>query len=270
MIKQTMIFLLVFFAAVSAAGQEYPPDIQRIIDRGELIVAMYANDIPPFYMHDKNGRLYGLDVDLAEGIGRELGVSVRFKRDYQSFPEIVDGVAHHEADLAITLLSRTLKRALKVRFTEPYIVLRQGLLINRVRLAQRKSDLTLREILNHPSSEIAVKAGTSYVNFASQRFPLAQIKAYPEWDPHIIDAVVSGEVLAAFHDEIEIKKVVIGKPDTALKLQTVVLKVTQDPIAMAVPWESIHLLSWLNLYLEEQKLDLDADKLLKKYAESLQ
>lgn len=255
---------------VQAEGQEYPPDIQRITDRGKLIVAMYVNDIPPFYMHDENGKFYGLDVELATDIAEKLGVEVEFKRDYKTFSEIVEGIVRHEADVAVTLLSRTLDRAKKVRFTRPYIILRQGLLISRIRIAQRERQLTLNEILNHPGSEIGVKAGTSYVAFAKQRFPLATIREYPEWDPDIISAVLKGEVIAAFHDEIEIKKVVIGKPETALHLQTVVLKDTEDSIAMAVPWDSTHLLSWLELYLETVNPDWTTDKLLKKYSKSVQ
>jgi len=164
-------------------------------------------------MHDEKGNFYGLDVELAQDIAAKLGVEVEFKRDYSNFSGIVDGIARHEADVAITLLSRTPDRAKKVRFTKPYIILRQGLLISRIRMAQRPRHLTLMEILNDPGSEIGVKAGTSYVAFARQRFPLGVIREYPEWDPDIINAVLKGEVIAAFHDEIEIKKVVIGKPE---------------------------------------------------------
>jgi len=267
------LFLSVVLAAVlsvPARSQEYPPDMQRIMDRGKLVVAMYVNDIPPFYMHDEKGKFYGLDVELAQDIAAKLGVEVEFKRDYSTFSGIVDGIALHEADMAVTLLSRTLDRAKKVRFTKPYIILRQGLLISRIRIAQRDRQLTLMEILNDPGSEIGVKAGTSYVAFARQRFPLAVIREYPEWDPDIINAVLKGEVIGAFHDEIEIKKVVIGKPETALHLQTVVLKDTEDPIAIAVPWDSTHFLSWLELYLESGNLNWTTDKLLKKYTKSVQ
>jgi ABC-type amino acid transport substrate-binding protein len=264
------IFLPLLLLSVQAEAQEYPPDIQRIMDRGKLIVAMYVNDIPPFYMHDEKGKFYGLDVELSTDIAEKLGVEVEFKRDYKTFSEIVEGIVRHEADVAVTLLSRTLDRAKKVRFTRPYIILRQGLLISRIRMAQRERQLTLMEILNHPGSEIGVKAGTSYIAFAKQLFPTAKIREYPEWDPDIIAAVLKGEVIAAFHDEIEIKKVVIGKPETALHLQTVVLKDTEDPIAMAVPWDSTHLHSWLELYLETVHPDWTTDKLLKKYSKSVQ
>ena len=270
MVKKIFFALFIFLLATTSQATEYPPDIQKIMDRGELIVAMYAIDIPPFFMHDDEGKFYGLDVELAENIANKLGVSVKFKRDYNDFSAITEGVVNHEADIAITLLSRTAKRAMQVRFTEPYIILRQGLLLSRVRVARRGKELSLMDILNNTKTEIAVKAGTSYVNFAKQRFPDAVIREYPEWDPDIINAVVAGDVVAAFHDEIEIAKVVTGRPETAIVLQTVVLKDTEDPIAMAVPWESTHFLSWLNLYLETEVEGWTTEKLLTKYIKAIE
>ena len=40
-----------------------------------------------------------------------------------------------------------------------------------------------------------------------------------------------------------------------------------DFIAIAVPWDSVHFLSWLNFYLKTLKLNLTADKLLDQYSE---
>jgi ABC-type amino acid transport substrate-binding protein len=218
-------------------------------------------------MHDEDNRFYGLDVELAREIADELGVEVVFKRSAQTFGEIIDILVKQEADVAITLLSRTLNRSMRVRFTRPYLTLRQGLLVNRLKTASKRKNQELIEALNQPNVKIGVKYGTSYVDFAYNLFKQAMVVTYQEWDPDLIKAVLSGEIHAAFHDEIEIKKVIAGKPDIALKLQPVIMKDTKDPIAMAVPWDSQHLLSWLNLYIESANLDLDADKLLSKYAE---
>ena len=67
-----------------------PPDIRRIVKRGELIVAMHREDGAPFYTLDKAGQLCGLDVDLAESIAQTLGVKVRFDRSSATFDGLVD------------------------------------------------------------------------------------------------------------------------------------------------------------------------------------
>jgi ABC-type amino acid transport substrate-binding protein len=248
-------------------SQRYPPSIRQIMDRKKLIVAMYSKDIPPFFMHDENGKFYGLDVEMAQDIAIKLGVDVQFNRRAQNFDELIEILTNHEADVIISLLSRTLERAINVRFTRPYIILRQGLLLNRVQISRLKSKGNLLKILDNKNVTIGVKLGTAYESFVKQLFPNAKIAGYPDWDPFIIDAVLKGEIVGAFHDEIEVKKVIAGKPDVALELQTVVIEDSQDPIAMAVPWDSPGLLAWLELYLEMADINLTADTLLKRYDE---
>ena len=91
-------------------GRMLAPDIARIVNRGELVVAMYRVDQPPFF-YVKGGELMGIEVDLAKAIAKELKVSVRFDRSPATFNEVVDVVARQDADLGISKLSRTLARA---------------------------------------------------------------------------------------------------------------------------------------------------------------
>ena len=123
----------------SVAG-DFPPDLQRIMNRGHLIVAMHREDFPPFFMHDKSGRYHGLDVSLAQDIGRRLGVGVKFNRKAETFDEVIDIVARREADVAMSYLSRTLERAKRVKFTESYLSLRLALWVNRLRLPKKERD----------------------------------------------------------------------------------------------------------------------------------
>ena len=261
--------LILASSAPAASESQYPPDIQRIKDRGELIVALIDQDIPPFFMHDESGRFYGLDVRLARDIAERLGVGLRFNRQAQSFDAIIDILARHEADIGISWLSRTMDRAVKVRFTQPYIVLRQGLLINRLRLARLPHKDRPLQALDHPRAHIGVKKGTSYVDYAQKFFPQAKIQEFPDWDPYIVDAVAEGEVTAGYHDEIEIKKYIMNRPEASIRSSTAIIKDLTDPIAMAVPWDSHTLLDWLNTYIDNQVRDWDADALLREYRKSL-
>lgn len=52
------------------------PDVKRIIDRGRLIVGIYAKDMPPFFMADNEGKLYGYDIDIAKEIAHTLNVEI--------------------------------------------------------------------------------------------------------------------------------------------------------------------------------------------------
>ncbi len=242
-----------------------PPDIQVILDRGTLIVALLDTDNPPFFRAGEGNQLDGLDVMIARDLADRLGVDVEFNRSATTFNEVVDKVFDREADIAISKISRTMKRIRRVRFSEPYLTMRQGLLVNRLRLAQHTRGRSVPETIRSLQGEVGVIEGSSYVGFLNQKFPDATIVEYPSWN-RVIEAVKQGEVLAAYRDELEIKKVVRTSPYAALGMQTIALTDTEDPISVVVPWNSTHLLAFVNQHLDTENLDYSADTVLQDYS----
>jgi ABC-type amino acid transport substrate-binding protein len=249
----------------ATAQGTYPPDIQRIKDRGVFVVAMTATDQPPFYYVDGDGALAGLDVDIATAIAASLGVKVAFNRDAKSFGDLIPIVAGGQADAAISRLSRTVARAQTVGFTAPYITFHQALILNRLELARRApTNESIVDLIEDMTGRIGVIADSSYVTLARRSFPRATVVQYPAWE-QAVEAVFAGEILAAYRDEMEIKKIIRSRPDASLKVKTAVLKDTEDNIAIAVAWQNTHLLYYLDLVLAGLNLNLDADKLLDSY-----
>lgn len=245
-----------------------PPDIRRIKERGRLTVAMYWQDRPPFFYNDDKGQLEGIDATLARDIARWLEVDVVFDRQSRSFDEVVDRVASGQADIAISKLSVTLSRAQRVRFTQPYVVFHQALLVNRLALTSLESKHPNREALDliiNSSQKIGVRKATSYVEYGGILFPNSEITAFTQLE-ELIDAVQEGKVLAAFYDEFELKNAVDKNPKLSIYTKLFVIKDRVDPIAMAVAPEDGQLLAWLNLYLDIMRRDLLIDQLLDKYS----
>ena len=245
-----------------------PPDIKRIKERGRLTVAMYWQDRPPFFYNDDQGQLAGIDVTLARDIARWLEVDVVFDRQSRSFDEVVDRVASGQADIAISKLSVTLSRAQRVRFTQPYVVFHQALLVNRLALTSLESKHPNSEALDliiNSSQKIGVRKATSYVEYAGILFPNSEITAFTQLE-ELIDAVQEGKVLGAFYDEFELKNAVDKNPKLSIYTRLFVIKDRVDPIAMAVAPEDGQLLAWLNLYLDIMRRDLLIDQLLDKYS----
>jgi len=112
------------------------PDLQTILDRNQLIVAVIGVDIPPFFVKNKPGNLIGSDITIAQDLATALGVSLKIDRTAKTFNDVVDIVNSQKADLGISKLSQTLARAKMVSFSRPYLTLRHGLLINRLQLAK--------------------------------------------------------------------------------------------------------------------------------------
>jgi len=242
-------------AALPAAAQERAsprraPDMQRVLDRGRLVVAIAGFAAPPFVTIGSDGALGGHDIALAQGMAQALRLPLAFDRAATSFDEIVDKVAQGAADLGISRLSATLARATLVRFSKAYLVLRHALLVSRPRFARAAPDGEPVAALKSGDAPLAIVPGTAAAEYARRLVAPARLRAYRRWDPDAIDAVRGGEVIAACGDEVEAKRALALRPDAPLQLRAVVLPDTRDPIAVAVPWDSPQLLAWIDLYLD--------------------
>lgn len=248
--------------ATSTAATVSPlaPDISRIKHRGELVVAMLATDTPPFFF-ERNGELVGLEVDLAKAIAKALNVEVRFNREAKSFNEVVDLVAQRRADLGISKLSRTLTRAQMVHFTQPYLTLNHALVINRVAFARLASNMRVEDVIREFNGSLGVIARSSFMDFAKVNFPKAKVTEYPNWK-EVLKAVSAGEVMAAYRDEFEIKRLLKETPSAALTLRTVTLKDLEDTLGIAVGINDPTLLAFVNQLLSQQREKLDIQKVL--------
>ncbi|KQV61426.1 ABC transporter substrate-binding protein [Duganella sp. Root336D2] len=228
----------------TADGRLLAPEIARIVERGELVVAMYQTDSPPFYAQ-KDGVLRGIDIDLAQAIAGELGVKVRFDRTSATVDAVVEMVGNGQADLGISRLGRTLRRSQMVAFSTPYRMLGHAMLIHRVRFAEKYGKQPLKEALRSFEGPLGVIANTSWVEFARRDFPAAKLQPYPSWQA-LVEAVRHGEVLAAYRDELAVREVLEQDPRLALSLRTVTFTDAQTALSVMVGVRDGTLLSFVN------------------------
>jgi len=243
-----------------------PDDMEKIIKRGKLVVGMYYNDMPPFFMKNSDGVLYGVDIAIAKGVADQLGVKLEIVRKAKTYQELYEQLVGGEVDLVISKFSRTFERAKRIRYTTPYVNFRQALLVNRVAAVQRDIEKYPMDYLRDAKFKIGVKAKTSYVEYARLMFKNAEIVEFKEWS-EVVKSVSKGEILAAFYDENEIMKLIRKNPDIALYTFAFVLKDKKDPIAIGVPFESTHFLSWLNIFLETNDIKKSVNSLIEEYPE---
>jgi polar amino acid transport system substrate-binding protein len=243
------------------------PDIRRILDRGKLIVAVAAYPQPPFVAADASGRLAGYDIDLANRMARALGVPAAFDRSAPGIDALLATVAQGDADLALSKLGATLDGAMRVRFSRPYLTLRQALLVNRPRFAQTAGGRDPADLAQEPETPIGVVALTASAEDARRRWPRARISDYPRFDPDLVDAVLAGAVLAGCGDELEVRHALAARADAPLRLRAAILPDTRLPIVAALPRESLQLLAWVDLYVETATAPVTVDELLARYAE---
>lgn len=243
-----------------ADGRMLAPDIARIVTRGELVVAMLGVDTPPFF-YEKKGELVGLEVDLAKSLGKELGVNVRFNRTARTFNAVVDTIARGEADIAISKLSRTLARAQVISFSQPYLSLNHALILNRVKFAQFAKDRALPDVIRNFNGSVGVIAKSSFADYAKRNFPNAKVIEYPGWGD-VLKALDKGEVIGAYRDEFEVKRILKIDPTASLVLRTVTFKDLEDTLGIAVGINDPVLLAFINEFLVQRSDKLTTSKVL--------
>jgi polar amino acid transport system substrate-binding protein len=221
--------------------------------------------VPPFIAAAAGGRHLGYDIDLAQGMASALGVPAAFDDRARSLDALLATVARGDADLALSKLGATLEGATRVRFSRPYLVLRQALLVGRPRFAQIARGREPNEVVAEPETPIAIARGTASAEDARRRWPRARLRDYPRFDPDIVDAVLAGEVLAGAGDEIEVRRALAARPDAPLRLRAAILPETRLLIAAALPRDSLQLLAWVDLYIETALAPVTIDDLLGRY-----
>lgn len=277
--RRSFISTALAFAMAAAGGdarahdRHVAPDIARILARGKLLVASHPEDAPPFLYTDHKGAPAGIDADLAVDIARRLGVELEYVRTASSYDALPLVVAERKADVVISSLSRTFRRAMVVRFTHPYVWLRQTLMVNRTKTAQLLYGRDTLTALNRPDVMFGVQADSSYVDFAGERFPLARLQKFPTVGT-LVTALLAGEVHALMHDEGVAQLLNYPRPeapaygapkDWALHVKTIPLPGAPDPIAMAVHPDDLMWLAWLDLYISDRRDDGGLDRIIRRH-----
>ncbi len=259
----TVLFLLQI--QYSYSQDSFPPGIKKIKDRGKLIVAQINKPHPPFFWEEKKVHL-GFDIDFAKAIADSLGVELEFNRSAETFDEVVNLVSNGDADIAISKLSITLERSKKVRFTNPYVILRKSFLLNKEMYKKVSINETEENFIKRYSYSLGVIKGSSYSEEVSSLFPLAKVYKFAHWTD-IVEAISLGKVIAGYWDELEVKRIARLSPKTMKDFHYIVFDESEDKIAVAVSWRYPHLHYWLNQLIIEKKIKEQALKQLDIYPE---
>ncbi|BBO67531.1 amino acid ABC transporter substrate-binding protein [Desulfosarcina alkanivorans] len=261
MMKRYWTILLISVLTVPVFSQA--GELQRIRERGVINVSL-NREYPPFSMV-KDGRIVGLDVDLAYLLAEFLGVEVTFIRPGtydQQIPKLLAG----ESDIIMAAMTRTVERGLLVSFSRPYFEVSQAALVRRSRIPPGAN--AYFDLLDVDNLRLGVKTGTTHEAFAMQLFPPGMIKGYPT-AAAAAAAVVGGEVDAMVADSPFVR--VWRNTHVAHYRQVAALlaPVTREFYAFAIRQGDPDFLNWLNLFVDQIRTDGTLDLLRYEYFEQM-
>jgi cyclohexadienyl dehydratase len=171
----------------SAHAQQAPASrLDDIIKRGTLRVGM-TGDYLPFTSLDKaTSKFRGFDVDMAEALGKALGVKVEYVQT--AWPQLMKDFEADQFDIAMGGVSITLDRQKKGFFSTP--TMREGK-TPIARCADKDKYETLAEI-DKPGTRVIVNPGGTNERFARANVKNADIRVYND-NVTIFDEIAKGD-----------------------------------------------------------------------------
>jgi Na+/H+-dicarboxylate symporter/ABC-type amino acid transport substrate-binding protein len=106
-------------AAADGAADAGQPVLDAIHARGRLRIGVFTDRLPYAFLN-REGRLTGLDVEMAHQLARDLGVALDFVR-LESRADLPRMLATDTVDLVMAGVPVTPERASQMLFSEPYL-----------------------------------------------------------------------------------------------------------------------------------------------------
>src|SRR5713226_4367206 len=174
-----------FFLVAAAAHAEQASRLDEIMKRGTLRVGMTVDYLPFTYFDKATSKFRGFDVDLAETLGKALGVKVEYVQT--AWPQLMKDFEADNFDVAMGGVSITLDRQKKGMFSAP--IMREGK-TPIARCTDAGKYQTIADI-DRPGTRIIVNPGGTNERFARANIKNAEIKTYDD-NVTIFDQIAKG------------------------------------------------------------------------------
>ena len=215
------------------------PVIDRILQRGELVVGM-AGNMPPLNMTTKEGELIGYEVDLARAMAAAMGV--RAKLEVIPFAELLPALQSGKIDLILSNMTITPGRNLKVAFVGPYFTSGKAFMtkIKTIAMADEADDIDAKK-----TKLVALKGSTSQA-FIEKYIPDATLVTDKDYD-EAVDMVLQDKVHAMVADYPICVVSIFRYPNKGLL--SVITTLTYEPIGVGVPAGDPLLVNWVENFM---------------------
>ncbi|WP_415183016.1 ABC transporter substrate-binding protein [Phaeovulum sp.] len=249
--------MLAVMTQVGVATAVEAGTLEDILQRGELRVAVQTQG-PPFSFMDKNANRTGSAIDLTTLMAKEMGVKIVYLDfDWDGLlPALLSG----KADILAADMTPTLSRATKVAFTKPFMY------IGAVAFSKGDSDFKTVEDCKAPGATIAVLLGSTGEKLAPTIFPDAEIKSFKGGGTLLLDAVATGRANCGLNDSSAVAAQSASYEPGTFTIFPDML--TKEPLAYAVRYDSLDLMTWVNLFIDTTTLDGRLDENLNYWVNS--
>jgi cyclohexadienyl dehydratase len=175
-----------FLLVAGSADAQQASRLDDIVKRGTLRVGLTGDYLPFSSLDKETSKFTGFDVDMAEQLGKALGVKVEYV--HTAWPQLTRDFEADNFDIAMGGISITLERQKRGMFSTP--IMREGK-TPIARCADQGKYQTLADI-DRPGTRVIVNPGGTNERFAKANIRSAEIKIYHD-NVTIFDQIAKGD-----------------------------------------------------------------------------
>lgn len=227
--------------------------LESVKAAGKLTIAT-SPDFPPFEELNADGSVTGIEIDILNLICEKLGVELEIKQ--MDFDSVLPGVQAAKYDVGVSGISVTPKREKNVKFTAPYCLAAQSIVVLEGSEIQSKADLT--------GKKVSVQSGTTAESFCLENnYDVSAFKANADAQT----AMINGKVAAWVIDDLTAAEMVSAYNADSPEKKLVILDeaMTTEPYAFAFNLQSGDLVEEIDKILAELLADGTVANIFNKY-----
>ena len=224
-----------FQLTMAADTPRVAPVLDRILAKKELLVGTAA-DMPPLNMTLKDGKIVGMEIDLARMLADSLGVKLTLKPIV--FNDLIPALEAGQIDLVMSGMTVTPARNVKVAFVGPYFASGKSILTKEATAPSLQNS----EQMNKPDVVLAALKGSTSQLFVERVAPNAKLVLTDDYD-QAVAMVLDGRANAMVADFPICQVSVFRYPDS--ELATLKKPLSYEPLGIALPANDFLLLNWL-------------------------
>ena len=215
--------MLLATSSVYAADQSSPV-LKNIAKTNTLRVGMSGAQAP-FNMTNRDGKIIGMDVDLAQLLANSMGVDLKIVD--MPFAKLLPALEDGDVDIVMSGVTATLERNTRVPFVGPYFISGISILTK----AETIESIDSEEELNKGNWRIAALKGSTSETFAESVLKEPQMTA-TDTHAEAVQLLLDGKVDAVVADAPVCALSVLRNPDSGLV--TLNQPLTLEPIGIAL------------------------------------
>jgi ABC-type amino acid transport substrate-binding protein len=146
-----------------------PSRLDRIHAEKKVRICVWPDYYGISYRNPKTLKLSGIDIDMAEALGKDLGVAVEFVDS--SFARLIADLTEDRCDVAMFAIGINPQRQEKLRFTKPHLASDIYAIASR---GNRR--IKTWDDIDQPGSVVVVAKGTLHEPVMRQRLKAAELR----------------------------------------------------------------------------------------------